>query len=47
MQVLLALLQSSHNASNVIEDALLCVSALIEGSFIHMPSTILMPIASD
>ena len=31
MQVLFALLMSSHHASNVIEDALLCVSALIEG----------------
>ena len=31
MQVLLALLMSSHHASNVIEDALLCISALIEG----------------
>jgi len=30
MQVLLSLLMSSHNASNVIEDALLAISALIE-----------------
>jgi hypothetical protein len=29
--VILALLSSGHQASNVIEDALLCVSALIEG----------------